>query len=153
LHRDRKLSGVLAVLWNLLVSRLKDTRVKHLKPMQLQLKVKMKLESRLHNQSNTSRAWSRSVENCFSIWKKVQSAKALEKRSSRMLVPKRTFYTECQCRYSCSNCKTKSNYWCTSWSWKTRELAKGSWCHLCKKLKQRSIWNLNQQTEGYHWSS
>jgi flotillin len=34
----------------------RDTRVKHLKPMQLQLKVKMKLESRLHNQSNTSRA-------------------------------------------------------------------------------------------------
>jgi flotillin len=42
-----------------------------------------------------------------------QSAKALEEsyvaeQKKRTLVPKRTFYTECQCRYSCSNCKTKA---------------------------------------------
>jgi flotillin len=43
-----------------------------------------------------------------------QSAKALEEsyvaeqKSRGRSCRKRTFYTECQCRYSCSNCKTKA---------------------------------------------
>jgi hypothetical protein len=90
----------------------RDTHVKHLETNAVAIKGEMKLESRLHNQSNTSHE--REAEALRTALASEKSAKALEEsyvdKKQRTLVPKRTFYTECQCRYSCSNCKTKSNY-------------------------------------------